>query len=58
MRLDEPSVLLRCREADLTLVRSAIPRAAADFSVKTGKAQPTVDLDSRRFLPAAPQWYE
>ncbi|XP_076937965.1 V-type proton ATPase subunit E2-like [Bidens hawaiensis] len=54
MRLREPSVLLRCREIDLSLVESAIEEAKREYASKIQVQAPMVNIDKKVFLPPPP----
>lgn len=53
-RLKEPAVLLRCRKMDLELVQSVLDEACAIYAEKTGNPEPTIDVDTKKFLPPPP----
>ncbi|XP_042511455.1 V-type proton ATPase subunit E2-like isoform X2 [Macadamia integrifolia] len=54
LRLKEPSVLLRCREADRKLVESVIDEAKQQYAEKAKVHSPKVTIDNRVFLPPPP----
>eukprot|EP00897_Mesotaenium_endlicherianum_P000541 jgi/Mesen1/10488/ME000083S10000 len=54
IRLKEPSVLLRCREADVSLVKQVTNQAIKEYETKTGLGAPQIDVDGKKFLPPAP----
>ncbi|PON44323.1 ATPase, V1/A1 complex, subunit E [Parasponia andersonii] len=53
LRLKEPAVLLRCREADLDLVESVLESAAEEYANKAKVSPPEIIVDNV-FLPPAP----
>ena len=55
LRLREPSVLLRCREADRKLVESLLEEAKKEYSEKANVQVPKVVLDDRVYLPPQPK---
>ena len=54
LRLKEPAVLLRCREADLGLVESVLESAADEYAGKANVSSPEIIVDTQVFLPPAP----
>ncbi|XP_078437124.1 V-type proton ATPase subunit E1-like [Wolffia australiana] len=56
LRLKEPSVLLRCREADLALVESILEEAKREYASKANIHQPNVNVDQEVFLPPPSQY--
>lgn len=54
VRLKEPAVLLRCREADLGLVESVLESAAEEYAEKTNVSPPEILVDTKVYLPPAP----
>ncbi|KAF4354787.1 hypothetical protein CsatB_004665 [Cannabis sativa] len=54
LRLKEPAVLLRCREADLSLVESVIDSAAQEYAEKDNVSPPEILVDHKVYLPPAP----
>ncbi|CAI5471859.1 unnamed protein product [Closterium sp. Yama58-4] len=54
VRLNESAVQLRCREADVAAVKAALPGAIQEYVTVTKQTAPTVDVDTVKFLPAAP----
>ncbi|KAF3449285.1 hypothetical protein FNV43_RR10013 [Rhamnella rubrinervis] len=55
LRLKEPAVLLRCREADRKVVESVIEEAKRDYAEKAKVEAPKITFDDRVFLPPAPR---
>ncbi|KAF8041724.1 hypothetical protein BT93_A0356 [Corymbia citriodora subsp. variegata] len=55
LRLQEPAVLLRCREVDQKLVQSVLDDAKRAYAEKAGVAPPAVTLDNQVFLPPPPK---
>ncbi|GAU30615.1 hypothetical protein TSUD_62350 [Trifolium subterraneum] len=55
LRLKEPSVLLRCREADRKLVESLLEEAKKEYSDKANVQPPKITLDDRVYLPPQPK---
>lgn len=53
LRLKEPAILLRCREADLNLVESILGSAKEEYSEKANVHQPEIIVDNV-YLPPAP----
>lgn len=54
LRLKEPAVLLRCREADLGLVESVLESAADEYAGKANVSPPEIIVDTQVFLPPSP----
>ncbi|KAE9597795.1 putative H(+)-transporting two-sector ATPase [Lupinus albus] len=54
LRLKEPSVLLRCRENDLHLVKHVLDSAAEEYAGKANVDAPEIIVDENVFLPPAP----
>ncbi|CAA6654577.1 unnamed protein product [Spirodela intermedia] len=54
LRLKEPTLLLRCREADLPLVGSILDAAKQEYAAKAGVHTPQVTIDEQVFLPPPP----
>ncbi|KAJ8636209.1 hypothetical protein MRB53_010476 [Persea americana] len=54
LRLKEPSVLLRCREADRALVESVLEEAKKEYAEKAKVHVPKISIDQRVYLPPAP----
>ncbi|XP_076930159.1 V-type proton ATPase subunit E2-like [Bidens hawaiensis] len=54
MRVREPSVSLRCREIDLSLVESAVEEAKREYASKAKVQAPMVNIDKKVFLPPPP----
>lgn len=57
LRLKEPSVLLRCREADVHTVHSVLHAAKAEYAEKTNVHEPEIIVDSIH-LPPAPSHHD
>ncbi|KAK1312636.1 V-type proton ATPase subunit E1 [Acorus calamus] len=55
LRLKEPSVLLRCREADVDLVESVLDEAKQEYAEKAQVHSPAVNVDNRVYLPPPPK---
>ncbi|KAK1264805.1 V-type proton ATPase subunit E1 [Acorus gramineus] len=55
LRLKEPSVLLRCREADVELVESVLDEAKQEYAKKAQVHSPTVNVDNHVYLPPPPK---
>eukprot|EP00252_Welwitschia_mirabilis_P023162 TRINITY_DN648_c0_g1_i1.p1 TRINITY_DN648_c0_g1~~TRINITY_DN648_c0_g1_i1.p1 ORF type:complete len:229 (-),score=67.47 TRINITY_DN648_c0_g1_i1:173-859(-) len=53
LRLKEPAVHLRCREADVTIVESVLDGAREEYAVKADVQPPHVHVDNQ-YLPPAP----
>lgn len=53
LRLKEPAVLLRCREADIRLVEAVLDSAKEEYSEKAKVHQPEIIVDDV-YLPPAP----
>ncbi|KAK1351517.1 Archaeal/vacuolar-type H+-ATPase subunit E [Heracleum sosnowskyi] len=51
LRLKEPAVLLRCREADVSVVESVLEEAKREYAEKAKLQAPSVMLDTRVYLP-------
>ncbi|CAI0441566.1 unnamed protein product [Linum tenue] len=54
LRLKEPAVLLRCREADVNLVESVLDSAKEEYAEKAQVHAPEILLDQQIYLPPAP----
>ncbi|KAG1346487.1 V-type proton ATPase subunit E [Cocos nucifera] len=54
LRLKEPAVLLRCREADLYLVESVLDSAKNEYAEKANVYPPEIVVDHNVYLPPAP----
>ncbi|KAL9997482.1 putative V-type ATPase subunit E [Helianthus debilis subsp. tardiflorus] len=54
LRLKEPSVLLRCREVDLSLVESALEDSKKEYASKAKVQAPMINIDKTVFLPPPP----
>ncbi|CAI0408566.1 unnamed protein product [Linum tenue] len=54
LRLKEPAVLLRCREADVNLVESVLESAKEEYAEKAQVHAPEILLDHQIYLPPAP----
>ncbi|CAI0441266.1 unnamed protein product [Linum tenue] len=54
LRLKEPAVLLRCREADVNLVESVLDSAKEEYAEKAQVHAPEILLDHQIYLPPAP----
>lgn len=54
LRLKEPSMLLRCREADYELVDFILPEAKEEYAEKANVHSPEILVDTDVFLPPAP----
>lgn len=57
LRLKEPSVLLRCRKADLHLVESVLHKAKEEYAHKAKVHSPEIVVDSIH-LPPAPSHHD
>ena len=51
LQLMEPAVTVRCRQADLSLVQAAAPKAVAEYTAMSGLPC-AVQVDTANFLPA------
>ncbi|XP_077239283.1 V-type proton ATPase subunit E-like [Tasmannia lanceolata] len=58
LRLKEPSVLLRCREADHGLVKSVLEEAKKEYAEKANVHAPNVTIDERVYLPPPPSHHD
>ncbi|MQL78391.1 hypothetical protein Taro_010804 [Colocasia esculenta] len=58
LRLKEPSVLLRCREADRALVESVLNEAKQEYAAKTQVHPPKITIDEQVYLPSPPKGHE
>lgn len=54
LRLKEPAVLLRCREADHHLVHSILEEAKEEYAKKAKLHTPQIIVDDETYLPPAP----
>lgn len=54
LRLKEPSVLLRCREVDLVLVKSILEEAKREYAEKAEVHAPNITID-KVYLPPPPK---
>ena len=53
-KLQEPSQVIQVREADLSVIKTAIPKAEAMYKAQYGTAAPQLTMDQKHFLsPAA-----
>ncbi|KAH7515116.1 hypothetical protein FEM48_Zijuj11G0161900 [Ziziphus jujuba var. spinosa] len=53
--VQEPAVLLRCREADRKLVESVMEEAKREYAEKAKVKAPKITIDDHVFLPPAPR---
>lgn len=58
LRLKESSVLLRCREADVSLVDSVLEEAKQEYAEKAKVHPPKVAVDKQTYLPPPPSTAE
>jgi hypothetical protein len=49
-KLQEPSQVVQCREADVKVVEAALPKAQAKYKAKYNKEAPQLSLDRKHFL--------
>lgn len=54
LRLKEPAVILRCREADCWLVQSILEEAREEYANKAKIHTPQIFVDEETYLPPAP----
>ncbi|KAI3669811.1 hypothetical protein L6452_41231 [Arctium lappa] len=54
LRLREPSVVLRCREIDVSLVEGALEEAKKAYVAKAKVSTPKIEIDRKEYLPAPP----
>ncbi|KAH9311359.1 hypothetical protein KI387_026394, partial [Taxus chinensis] len=54
LRLKEPAVLLRCREADWWLLESILEEARGNYAGKAKVHAPQIIVDEQTYLPPAP----
>lgn len=54
LRLKEPAVILRCREADRWLVQSILEEAREEYAQKAKLHTPQILVDEETYLPPAP----
>jgi hypothetical protein len=55
-RLNEPSIQIRCRKEDLSMVNEAMKSAMASITtLNVFGVTPIMDLDKKNFLPSPPQ---
>ena len=54
MRLKEPAVIVRCREADRKLVESLMEVAKREYCEKAKVQPPRITIDDRVYLPPPP----
>uniref|UniRef100_A0A0C9RVF7 TSA: Wollemia nobilis Ref_Wollemi_Transcript_11008_1351 transcribed RNA sequence n=1 Tax=Wollemia nobilis TaxID=56998 RepID=A0A0C9RVF7_9CONI len=54
LRLKEPSVIIRCREADWWLVETILEEAKKEYAAKSRVHAPQILLDEQTFLPPPP----
>lgn len=52
-KLQEPSQVIQCREADLAVLKSAIPKAEAKFKEQYNEPAPQLTIDQKHFLAKA-----
>ncbi|XP_047333096.1 V-type proton ATPase subunit E1-like [Impatiens glandulifera] len=55
LRLKEPSLLLRCREIDVSPIDSVLSEAKKEYADKLKVAAPTITVDKRVYLPPPPK---
>jgi len=53
-KLGEPSMLVRCREVDASLIESLLPQVDGAYRAAYGSAAPAVRLDAANPLPPPP----
>ncbi|XP_010529628.1 PREDICTED: V-type proton ATPase subunit E1 [Tarenaya hassleriana] len=58
LRLKEPSVLLRCREDDLSLVESVLDDAKDEYADKAKVHAPEIIVDHQVYLPPPPKHHD
>lgn len=54
-KLQEPSQVIQCREADLSVIKVAIPKAEARYKAQYDEAAPQLTIDQKHFLAKAAQ---
>lgn len=54
LRLKEPAIILRCREADRWLVQSILEEAREEYAQKAKLHTPQILVDEETYLPPAP----
>ncbi|KAK4359544.1 hypothetical protein RND71_021773 [Anisodus tanguticus] len=54
LRLKEPSVLLRCREMDVSVVKSVVEDAKREYAEKAKVRAPNITIDNNVYLPPPP----
>ncbi|XP_060202790.1 V-type proton ATPase subunit E2-like [Lycium barbarum] len=54
LRLKEPSVLLRCREMDVSVVKSVVEDAKKEYIEKAKVRSPNITIDNNVYLPPPP----
>lgn len=54
-KLGEPSMLIRCREMDVSLVESLLPQVGGAYQAAHGREAPSVRLDTANLLPPPPR---
>jgi ATP synthase (E/31 kDa) subunit len=52
-KLQDPSQIVQCRQADLAVVEATIPKAQQRFKSTYGVDAPQLTLDRKHFLPKA-----
>jgi V-type H+-transporting ATPase subunit E len=53
-KLGEPAAVVRCRQADLPLVKEVVEPARAQYKTQYGDDAPALTVDSAAFLPPGP----
>ncbi|KAJ8550770.1 hypothetical protein K7X08_000140 [Anisodus acutangulus] len=56
LRLKEPSVLLRCREMDVSVVKSVVEDAKREYVEKAKVRAPNITIDNNVYLPPPPSY--
>jgi V-type H+-transporting ATPase subunit E len=54
-KLQEPTVVLRCREEDVSVVQSQAEPARKTFKATYGVEAPTITVDKKTFLSPGPK---
>lgn len=57
-KLQDASQVVQCREVDLAVIKSAIPKAEAKYKEQFGEAAPQLTIDQKHFLAKAAKTQE
>lgn len=57
-KLQEPSQIVQCREVDLKVIESCVPKAQEKYKAVYGSEAPQLTIDRKHFLPSAAETQE